>query len=190
MYTALLSLSKKRNFTLNRSETKNPCFGQAVLEGKKLHIGMKLLKYKRSAMTSKHIILLFLFSLQWLLAFRICIMKIFEEKNKRSHGAALAASHVELAFLEANYPTYSKENSFLTQPSNDVGGSKLKERKALSLLLLEATLFDSDHGQQFYPFVLFLVFDGDQYQILPCPRFFHCIIRSLPFLCQRWNDAL
>lgn len=177
---------------MNKSETKNPCFGQAVLAAKKLHIGVKLLNYKRSATTSKHNILLFLFSLQWPLAFRICILKIFWRKNKwSSPGAALAASCL-LAFLEANYPIYyySKENFFLTQLSNDVGGNKLKERKSLSLATLGGNPFDSDHGQQFGSFVLFLVFEGGQYQILPCPRFFRYIIRSLPFLCQKWNDAL
>lgn len=77
--------NRKRNFRLNKSDTKSPCFGQAVLAAKKLHTGVKLLKYKRSAMTSKHNILLFLFSLQWLLAFRICILKIFDEKINKAH---------------------------------------------------------------------------------------------------------
>lgn len=61
-------------------------------------------------------------------------------------------------------------------------GAIQKKGKPSQLLVLEATLFDS---YQFCPFVLFLVFDGGQYQILPCPRFFHYIIRSLPFLCQK-----
>lgn len=49
---------------------------------------------------------------------------------------------MELAFLEANYPIYYywNENSFLTQPTNDVGGSKLKERKPLSLAALGGNL--------------------------------------------------
>lgn len=76
-----------------------------------------------------------------------------------------------------------KENSSPTLPSNDVGGSELlkkKKKKALSL----ATLLNSDRGQQFCPLVLFLLFEGGQYHTLLCPRFFHYIIRSLPFLCH------
>lgn len=45
MCTPLLSSSKIKNvFKLNRSETKNPCFGQAVLATKKLHTGVQVLE--------------------------------------------------------------------------------------------------------------------------------------------------
>lgn len=75
---------------------------------------------------------------------------------------------MELAFSKANYPIYLyKRKIFLTQPSNDVGGSKLKERNALSLATLGGNPFDSEDGQQFCSFVLFRVFDGGQYQIVP-----------------------
>lgn len=96
---------------------------------------VKLLKYKRSAITTQHFVVSLFITMAacfWNLHHEIFLKKI----NKAPMEQLYLPPMWNQFFLKQIIPFIIIEKKILTQPSNDVGGSKSKERKALSVATL------------------------------------------------------